>query len=824
MNISFWRLGLLPAVMVVGLLFAAGMGRSEPVVLAAPVVDQEQPIIDGASPTVFAIGGSSEQKLAQSFTVGATGLLTEVRFPVACSPTAELSVQLQGVSAGQPDGVALATQTVAGTALPGFGSEPPTFRAIVFDEPAQVSAGSQYFVVLDATNDTCALVPGPVGDPYAGGNGYFASPPNVGWVCGCEFSRFDYPFQVLVDAEAALPLPPVVNTVADHDDGACASEPGDCTLREAIVAANEHAGPDTITFAIEGDGPYVIELASQLPSITDEETTIDGGGQVIVDAGALALPTGVLQVTASSAAFTRFKVQNAYFHGIRVIPASGVVSSLEVSEMGIQARTNTAVAIFAATVSDVTVRESVLQGSTESGTGNGFGICPVIGSCAGNLSVENVAIVDSEVRGRNRAVNVFTTNAANTLTLSGLTISGSYLVGSSSVGIYVDAGMGTIRASDVTLTESEVHGGPRAVHIWGLLGSISDVLIDANSEIDATDPNALAIAMNAFFVEDVRITNNESLAGINLQATVRVARVEVSRNQSIAGGPQSQGVRIISPASNGSIRDIRIEDNISISGGYQGIAVGSVVSPRAQTVSNISIRGNESVTATSHFPIGDGYAAQGIIVGASTGTFTITDVEISDNGVTALATGGSGIVIGGVPPSASTAARVRIARNSVDAASNGIGFSATPSNVVVEGNDVTAGSVGIGGLSSAVVTDNVVSNSETGIRVRGSNVVIERNVLTNNYAGISVQPGAGAFSWASLNNIVGNAIGIENQNTDARFDGRCNWWGDVRGPVHDGDAAGLGDPVVGNVLFRPFLAAPYPHPPTLGCSLGVLTH
>ena len=55
-------------------------------------------------------------------------------------------------------------------------------------------------------------------------------------------------------------------------DGCDATE---CSLREAIVAANEASGEDAIGFAIPGDGPHAIVPTSALPAITDA-LTIDG--------------------------------------------------------------------------------------------------------------------------------------------------------------------------------------------------------------------------------------------------------------------------------------------------------------------------------------------------------------------------------------------------------------------------------------------------------------------------------------------------------------------------------------------------------------------
>ena len=58
----------------------------------------------------------------------------------------------------------------------------------------------------------------------------------------------------------------VVNTTEDDDDGV--ADPGHMTLRDAIIAANEHPGLDTIEFDI-GSGVQTITLNGDLPAITD---------------------------------------------------------------------------------------------------------------------------------------------------------------------------------------------------------------------------------------------------------------------------------------------------------------------------------------------------------------------------------------------------------------------------------------------------------------------------------------------------------------------------------------------------------------------------
>src|SRR5262245_20518150 len=61
----------------------------------------------------------------------------------------------------------------------------------------------------------------------------------------------------------------IVTTADDHDDGSCTT--ADCTLREAILAANANAGADTINFAI-GSGAQTIALNAALPLINGSVT------------------------------------------------------------------------------------------------------------------------------------------------------------------------------------------------------------------------------------------------------------------------------------------------------------------------------------------------------------------------------------------------------------------------------------------------------------------------------------------------------------------------------------------------------------------------
>jgi CSLREA domain-containing protein len=88
-----------------------------------------------------------------------------------------------------------------------------------------------------------------------------------------------------------------VNTTAQDDDGACQPlSDGDCTLREAILAANAAAGTETIIFDIPTTDPgydlgadrYTITLTTALPDLDSDMTIIAlGAKRLTVTRGAV---------------------------------------------------------------------------------------------------------------------------------------------------------------------------------------------------------------------------------------------------------------------------------------------------------------------------------------------------------------------------------------------------------------------------------------------------------------------------------------------------------------------------------------------------------
>lgn len=162
------------------------------------VLDQNQPNADtgiGGS----AIGGpASEQKLAQTVTVGRSGVLTEVRLPIACT-NGTLVVEIQGVAKdGTPDGVVRARRAMAARLLPS--TFPPAFQTFRFGSKLEYSAGDRFSIVLRMNNpvaQSCGVFNGPSGDPYSRGEVFFDARPNQpGWIR--TFNDRDLPFETLM--------------------------------------------------------------------------------------------------------------------------------------------------------------------------------------------------------------------------------------------------------------------------------------------------------------------------------------------------------------------------------------------------------------------------------------------------------------------------------------------------------------------------------------------------------------------------------------------------------------------------------------------------
>lgn len=160
------------------------------------ILDPIQPIIVKSAPTQ-AIGSSSEQKLAQTFTINRNAELTGFFLPLDCS-SGELLVELRDISGSEPGTTILSSQTFEASS---FVTNVTIFKLLSLP-PTSVSTGDQLTLVLNNTSGTCGISSSPIGDSYPGGEAFYDSRPNSpGWVRFSEFDSTaqDLPFQVLLE-------------------------------------------------------------------------------------------------------------------------------------------------------------------------------------------------------------------------------------------------------------------------------------------------------------------------------------------------------------------------------------------------------------------------------------------------------------------------------------------------------------------------------------------------------------------------------------------------------------------------------------------------
>jgi CSLREA domain-containing protein len=125
-------------------------------------------------------------------------------------------------------------------------------------------------------------------------------------------------FGVAWKAEAATTY--TVTKTADTNDGVCDA---DCSLREAIVAANANPGLDNINFSI-GSGLQTIKPTSELPALTDpvviNGTTQPGfaGSPIIEIDGSLAGDVGGINIQGGNSTVRGLIVNGFRYRGIQL--------------------------------------------------------------------------------------------------------------------------------------------------------------------------------------------------------------------------------------------------------------------------------------------------------------------------------------------------------------------------------------------------------------------------------------------------------------------------------------------------------------------------
>ncbi len=145
----------------------------------------------------LAVGGASEQKIAQVVTAADAGDLVAVRVAVQCTQ-GTLSVAIQGVTGAEPDATVLASQSFYAADVRTSYPTLEQYRMLRFESPATIAAGQRFAIVLGASGD-CGVWPGPAGDSYTGGDAYYDARPSTPGVWHLlSGSAYDVPFQTIM--------------------------------------------------------------------------------------------------------------------------------------------------------------------------------------------------------------------------------------------------------------------------------------------------------------------------------------------------------------------------------------------------------------------------------------------------------------------------------------------------------------------------------------------------------------------------------------------------------------------------------------------------
>ena len=144
----------------------------------------------------LAVGGSSQQRLAQTLTVEVGGRLAGVFLPIICA-NGKVQVEIRDVKGDLPGPHILASQSVRAADL-----DMLRFTYVEMRSRHVFGAGNQVAIVVSNDSGSCGLAPAPASVAYAGGRASFEALPNPpGFLpfSGTPGAADDLPFQLVLD-------------------------------------------------------------------------------------------------------------------------------------------------------------------------------------------------------------------------------------------------------------------------------------------------------------------------------------------------------------------------------------------------------------------------------------------------------------------------------------------------------------------------------------------------------------------------------------------------------------------------------------------------
>src|SRR6266567_6694628 len=397
-----------------------------------------------------------------------------------------------------------------------------------------------------------------------------------------------------------------VNTADDHDDGVC--NVTDCSLREAINAANAGSGGDTISFNISGAGVHTINLTAGLPTLT-KTVTIDGtlqpgfSGTPLIElngAGAGPGAYGLAFPAAPNATVKGLIINRFGGYGISVDSFSGLVVQgcyIGTNATGTAAAPNGAGGIRV-NVSGVTIggtsatARNVISGNTGDGIDIVSGGATVQGNFIGTNAAGTAALPNSGsgilISGGSGTIGGTTPGAGNVISgnsfegillfndLNGVNVQGN-LIGTDVTG---HVSLGTQRVGIFINTTS-----PGAAIIGGTTAAARNII---SGNEDGFDLNTFSTG----------ITIQGNYIGTDITGSAALPNTSramfVSTNSTVIGGVAAGAGNVISGNADG------IEFGNSVTG---NLVQGNFIGTAADGPVNTTINGTLNSTASTTFRI-----------------------------------------------------------------------------------------------------------------------------------------------------------------------------------------------------------------------------
>ncbi len=411
-----------------------------------------------------------------------------------------------------------------------------------------------------------------------------------------------------------------VNSNADPGDGDCLD--GSCTLRDAILAANDTAGADTISFDLPA-GELTITPTTPLPPITDS-VTIDGttqpgfGGTPIVELSGTAISSDCCDVFENGLTLMPEADSNA----VRGLVINGFTSPDSGAGIDIRASStdssdnNIIEGNFIGTNAAGTAAQGNLVGVVVSGAGNTIGGNVLSGNEGRGLLIQGPSATGNSVAG-----NLIGTDATGTADLGNagdaLRVEGASLttIGGTSAAernvVSGNGGHGILLHDSTNNTVQGNYAGTNAAGTAAIANGIDGIAVDGGSDNIIGGPGAgegnltsgnTNQGISIFGVDFPSTTGNivqGNKAGTNFDGTAAIPnggegiRMHNALNTTVGGtvagaanlvsGNGSHGVTVI--ASPGTATGNRILGNSIYANGGIGIDLG-VVDPLEDVTPN----------------------------------------------------------------------------------------------------------------------------------------------------------------------------------------------------------------------------------------------